>query len=181
MEDQEALTGEDPQTQEVMIDQFELENFKRKLMAEQSLGGGLIGGFLGMAVGALLWAIITYVTEYQVGLVAIGVGFLAGLGVRILGKGFDTVFGIIGALMALFGVILGNYLTILLVVMAEFELSAAEVISLGLNFPLIIETVIETFNLMDLLFYGLAIYAGYRASFRRITEEEIRALQPHQP
>lgn len=181
MEDQETNTGEEPQTQEFMIDQFELENFKRKLMTEQSLGGAIIGGFLGMTLGALLWAIITYVTEYQVGLVAIGVGFLAGLGVRILGKGFDTVFGIIGALMALFGVILGNYLTILLVVMAEFGLTAAEVISLGLDFPLIIEAMIETFNLMDLLFYGFAIYAGYRASFRRITEEEIRSLQPHQP
>lgn len=62
--------------------------------------------------------------------------------------------------MALFGVILGIYLTVLLVVMVEFGLSAAEVISLGLNFPLIIEAMIETINLMDLFFYGFAIYAG---------------------
>lgn len=58
-----------------MIDQFELENFKRKLMAEQSLGGGLIGGFLGMTIGVLLWAIITHVTEYQVVLWPLESGF----------------------------------------------------------------------------------------------------------
>ena len=31
---------------------------------------------------------------------------------------------------------------------------------------------IETFDFMDLLFYGIAIYEGYRFSFRNMTEEE---------
>jgi len=33
-----------------------------------------------------------------------------------------------------------------------------------------------TFNPMDLLFYGLAVYAGYRFSFRRISAEELAKL-----
>ena len=33
-----------------------------------------------------------------------------------------------------------------------------------------------TFQVMDLLFYALAVYEGYRFSFRRITEAETRRL-----
>ena len=32
-----------------------------------------------------------------------------------------------------------------------------------------------TFSPMDLLFYGIAVYEGFKLSFRRITHEEIRA------
>lgn len=33
-----------------------------------------------------------------------------------------------------------------------------------------------TFQVMDLLFYAIAVYEGYRFSFRRIPEEETRRL-----
>jgi hypothetical protein len=32
-----------------------------------------------------------------------------------------------------------------------------------------------TFSPMDLLFYGIAVYEGFKLSFRKITHEEIRA------
>lgn len=31
----------------------------------------------------------------------------------------------------------------------------------------------ETFNFMDIVFYAIAIYEGYKFSFRVITEEEL--------
>jgi hypothetical protein len=35
------------------------------------------------------------------------------------------------------------------------------------------EVMMDAFSPMDLLFYGIAIYEGYKFSFRQITEEEL--------
>ena len=43
----------------------------------------------------------------------------------------------------------------------------------NLNIGLTIELIKETFHPMDFLFYGIAIYEGYKFSFRELSEEEI--------
>ena len=43
---------------------------------------GLIGGAIAMLVGAIVWGAVTYFTEYQIGWMAIGVGFLVGLAIK---------------------------------------------------------------------------------------------------
>lgn len=160
---------------------FEQENARRKIEVEQNLGLGLVGGLGGMLIGAVIWALITYLTDYQLGIAAIGVGYLAGMGVQRLGKGLSQPFGMVGAITAGIGVILGNYLTILLLAMRELGLSVAEVIQVGTDFPLVLEIMIDFFSPIDLLFYGLAVYYGYRTSFRKLTEEELKTLQGVQP
>ncbi|MEJ2510629.1 MAG: hypothetical protein P8Y72_03430 [Anaerolineales bacterium] len=66
------------------------------LKLQQNLGLGIIGGAIGGLLGAVVWAAVTYLTEYQIGWLALGVGYLVGIGVRLLGKGIDKVFGIAG-------------------------------------------------------------------------------------
>jgi hypothetical protein len=44
--------------------------------ADQNLSFGIVGGAVAAAVGATIWAIITAVTNYQIGWMAVGVGFL---------------------------------------------------------------------------------------------------------
>jgi hypothetical protein len=70
----------------------------------------LLGGLAGLAaaiVGAVIWAVITVTTDHQIGWMALGVGALVGFALRI-GNG-GKAFGILGALFALFGCVLGNY------------------------------------------------------------------------
>lgn len=170
-----------PPSNEMQPLSFEQESALRKIEAEQNLGLGLIGGLGGMTIGAIIWALITYFTEYQLGIAAIGVGFLAGMGVRLLGKGLSQPFGIIGAVTAGIGVVLGNYLMILMLAMQEFGLSITQVIQVAFDFPLMIEIMVDLFTPIDLLFYGLAVYYGYRTSFRKFTDEELSTLQGKQP
>jgi hypothetical protein len=118
---------------------------------------GIVGGVIGAAVGAALWAIITMVTDYQIGWMAIGIGFLTGLGMRTLGKGRSPVFGIVGAALALAGVIIGNLIVIHLILQREFsgiQLTPSEYIE-------ILTTSLEP---VDYLFYGLALFTGFRFS-----------------
>ncbi|HEY8934885.1 MAG TPA: hypothetical protein VIM65_06670 [Cyclobacteriaceae bacterium] len=146
--------------------------YREKLKLEQRLFPGIAGGAGAAIIGAILWAVITVVTNYQIGYMAVGVGFLVGISVRYFGKGIDPVFGIIGASLALIGCLLGNVLTMLALGAQAENISFIDVL-LYANYSLIPDAMMETFSPMDVLFYGIAIYEGYKFSFRVITDEEV--------
>lgn len=141
-----------------------------QLKSEQNLMGSMLGGFLGAIIGAALWAIVTAVTKYQIGYMAIGVGFLVGFMVKKLGQGVEKHFGFVGALWALIGCFLGNILAVLIMISYEADITLLEILPV-LNLENLVGLATDTFDLMDLLFYGIAAYEGYRFSF--LTEGEI--------
>ena len=145
-----------------------IENLK----LEQNLGLGIVGGCIGGLLGAIIWAAITYFTEYQIGWMSIGVGFLVGFGVGTLGKGIDKIFGVVGGVIALASVLLGNFLVYIGYLAKAVEVEYFEMLRY-FNYSMTLELFKEMFVVMDLLFYAIAIYAGYRFSFRKVTQEQL--------
>ena len=156
---------------EVQIDPVMVEMAMEKFRSEQNLTGGVLAGSAGALVGAAIWAVITVLTDYQIGWMAVGVGFLVGIAIRTIGKGIDTVFGVVGAAMAIFGCLLGNLFTVCYFVSIAEKMDFFEVFS-RLNLTIIANLLKATFSPMDLLFYAIAVYEGYKLSFRKIPEEE---------
>lgn len=144
-----------------------------RLRPEQNLIGGLLAGLAASAVGAAVWAVVTDVTGYQIGWMAVGVGFLVGIAVRTVGKGLDTIYGVIGAGLALLGCLAGNLFAVVGLVAQQESLTYVDVLS-RLNGDIVMELMTATFSPMDLLFYGIAIYEGYKLSFRRIMLDELK-------
>lgn len=68
---------------------------------------GIVGGLGGAMIGAAIWWGLIRMTGYELGLVAIGVGVLAGLGVVKFG-GRGATMQIIGGLCAVLGITLGK-------------------------------------------------------------------------
>jgi uncharacterized membrane protein YsdA (DUF1294 family) len=159
----------------VSIDPQKLERYMNRIRDEQKLSLGIIGGFLGAAIGAVLWAVVTVVTEYQIGYMALGVGFLAGFGVRLLGKGIDAKFQYVGAALALMGCLAGNLMVIIIFGSLETGISITTILS-RLTPAVIVDLYTATFNVMDLLFYGLAITIGYKYSLKTIPKEDLEKL-----
>lgn len=164
------------EAEKLQLDQDKLDRYLFNLRSEQNLPLGILACVVSALAGGIVWALITVATKYQIGYMAVAVGFLVGYANRYFGKGIDKIHGIIGAVFALLGCILGNLFST-----AGF---ASEQESVGLmtvlgtlfsNFSMITSILKETFQPMDILFYGIAIYEGYRFSFREITEEEIIA------
>jgi len=145
------------------------------IRARQSLPLGIAGGVAGGLIGAIVWATLSALTNYQIGYMAVGVGFLVGFGVRTLGRGIDRTFGIAGALIAFLGCIAGNLGAILFAITKHADVSIGTLLA-KLTPAMMLKLLQLDFQPMDLLFYGLAIYFGYRYSIRYLTPQEVATL-----
>jgi hypothetical protein len=169
MENTEELNTEN---ENLTIDTDKLQRFNERLRMEQNLPLATIAGLGAALIGAILWAVITVTTKFQIGYMAVAIGLMVGFSVRFAGKGIDQPFGIVGAVLAFLGCVLGNWLSTVGFIADAESVSYMDVL-LGIDYALFPEIMAETFSPMDILFYGLAIYEGYKFSFREVTEEEV--------
>lgn len=128
---------------------------------------GLIAGGVAMLLGAIVWAAITYFTNYQIGWMSIGVGYLIGLAIRKFGNGNSIAFGVMGGLLSLAACVIGNLLFYSGVIAASEGMSFFQVFFLMLINPVgTAEVFVAAFEIIDLLFYALAVYTGFRNSYQ---------------
>ena len=174
MEQQEEHNSAAESSQEIPEQQLQMA--LAALRSEQNLPAGTIAGLVAALGGSAVWALITVLAEYQIGWMAIGVGFLVGFAVRMAGKGIGPVFGVIGAGLSLIGCLIGNLLTMIYFLAVNEEVAFLDALG-QLDLDLAIEIMVATFDYMDILFYGIAVYVGYKYAFRQVTQEDLnRAL-----
>lgn len=138
-----------------------------RLLAGQNLGMAVAAGAISALVGAAVWAGITVATHYQIGWMAVGIGFLVGYAVRVAGHGVQPIFGVIGAVFALLGCLLGNLFGSAGFIAIENDVSYWMVVS-SITPSMALEILEVTFSPIDLLFYGIAVYEGFKFAFTRV-------------
>lgn len=144
-----------------------------ELDTDSNLINGWVGGGIAMLLSAILWGLITYYTDFHNKLLAIGVGFLVGLGVRVFGKGETFIFGISSAGLSLAGCVLGNFLYYTSLIALENNQPFFETFFSLINAPnKVIELFIDSFKLRDLILYVVAIYVGYKVALDKEEKTE---------
>jgi hypothetical protein len=154
------------------IDPLILKATLQRLRSEQNLVLAVLAGGAAVLLGACVWAAITFATSFQIGWMAVGVGFLVGYAVRTFGKGIDKSFAVVGALWSLAGCAVGNLLSVIGVISKHQNVPFFDLIE-KLNPEIVANLMQTTFSPMDLLFYGIAVYEGYRFSLRQITQGDL--------
>src|SRR5690349_21230794 len=125
----------------------------------------VVVGLVAMLAGAALWALVTVLTQMELGLMAIVVGFVVGLGIQKVRKRPNKNFGILGAVLALAGCLLGNALSF--VAFAAQQSGGSFIAVLMTVSPAsLLSAMAQNFAAMDLLFYGIAIYEGFKFGSR---------------
>jgi hypothetical protein len=127
---------------------------------------GVAAGCGGMFLGAVVWAFITVVVDYQIGWMAIGLGALVGVSIKFFGKGQDILFGIVSALLSVMGIICGNLLSLSYFLSKNPNFIDASIPGIFLSVifqPSYAMSLLGSmFRPIDLIFYALAVSAGYR-------------------
>lgn len=134
--------------------------------------GGLFAAFL----GAFLWSVITIAINFQIGYMALGLGLLVGLSVQFYGAGFEKKFGILGGSLSFLACFIGNFFGQLGLMANAEGMSFVEVVPF-INAELSISIITESFQLIDFVFYAIAIYEGYYFSFRKVNSMFLTKFQ----
>jgi hypothetical protein len=95
----QPMTKEKPKSVNSLpvFDETKAKMLLQQIRNNQNLSMALVGGLGAAILGSVVWAVITSLTNYQIGFMAIGVGFLVGYAVRRMGQGVDPSFGYVGA------------------------------------------------------------------------------------
>jgi hypothetical protein len=118
-----------------------------------------------MLAGAVLWALVTVITQTELGLMAILVGFLVGFAIQKTRKAPNVNFGILGAALALAGCLMGNALSLVVFAAQHTGTPVLDTLFHACVTGLL-SVMTENFSAMDLLFYGIAIYEGFKFGSR---------------
>lgn len=161
-----------------MIDQLSEESIN-KLREYQDFPAAIIGGLLLTLIGALIWAAVSVITQYQIGYMAIGIGVMVGFGVRYFGAGVDRKFGILAAVLSVFSCLLGNFFAQIGFVAQAQGLTYLQTIKL-FDYSLLPDILSETFSPMDIVFYAIAIGAAFKYSYRKVSPEELELMHEQQ-
>lgn len=167
MSEEQEQKADENKAPEPAIDPRQMERLLEEARSHQNLASGALAGAVVALVCAFIWAGITLVTKYQLGLMAIALGIAVGFAVRKFGRGVDISFGVTGAVEALLGCLLGNLLIVCLVIANQTDVPFMVILS-RLSPDLIVSLISKTFDPMDLLFYGIATYEGYKFAFYRL-------------
>jgi hypothetical protein len=129
----------------------------------------LAGGLLAAIVGGIVWGLIVILTDYEVGFVAWGLGFLAGFAVvRFAGGRKGLPLQAIAIASSLVGIVLGKYIAYVYflkeAVREQVSEEAADSISYfdGDVISAFREDFSDVFSGFDLLWAGLAIITAWR-------------------
>lgn len=132
---------------------------------KQNFAVALAAGIVAAITGGIVWAVVTVTTEFQIGFMAIGVGLLVGFAVR-LGHGRTQVFALTGAVLALLGCLLGNFLSMVGFFAKAQHVDVFTALS-AVDLAKVPTVMTQAFDVMDLVFYGIAVYEGYRFSTQK--------------
>jgi len=130
-----------------------------------STGLALLAGLVAGIAGGIVWGLLVKYSDYEVGIVAWGVGFVVGLAVVTAARGRRSVdLQAIAIVSALLGVLVGKYLGFAFAVQeAERDFGIETGLLSGEMFSLFRENLREVFGLYDILWTGLAAASAWFA------------------
>jgi hypothetical protein len=130
-----------------------------------ALGPGIAGGLIAAVVGGFLWGLIVILSEYEVGIAAWGIGFLAGFGVvRFAGGAKGTPLQVVAVVSSLLGIVLGKYISYAYF----FKQAVSERFDVDISyldseiFRAFRENLSNVFGGFDLLWAALAVMTAWR-------------------
>ena len=129
-----------------------------------SLLPAVAAGLVAAIVSGIVWGLILKFSDYEIGIVAWGIGFVTGTAVVLATQGAKGPrLQAIAVVSALVGILLGKYLGYAFAIQKDADAAG---VSIGLfsgdMFRFFREDLDRVFGLFDLLWVGLAVFTAWR-------------------
>jgi hypothetical protein len=139
--------------------------YSQLMKEKQNIALGIIGGIAALIIGLAAWTGTMLLVSYKLDWMALGVGLLIGYSVRLLGKGVEPKFGVIGAVLAFIGSVAGNLLTACIIFANGKSISFFSVLP-QLNPKTVLYFLKAVIGPFDVIFCLGAILIGYYFAFK---------------
>ena len=139
-----------------------------------------LAGLVAAIAGGVVWALIVRWTDYEIGFVAWGIGWIVGTAVVFGARNARGVpFQIVAVLLALLGIAIGKYLAFVWVGQDELGPLGVELPVFSADtFDLWWDSRADVWSWWDLLWIGLAVYTAFRIPQ---PEEEPHPVESREP
>ncbi|MFT4554362.1 MAG: hypothetical protein ACI9S8_003013 [Chlamydiales bacterium] len=126
----------------------------------------LLVGIFASVTGSLGWLAVSTVSSFQIGYMAVAVGILVGWSMRFVAGEGSRKLAFSSATLSFFGCIGGNLLSACYYVAKAHELPFLDLfVTLDPGYSWYLLT--QTFDIMDLIFYGIGIVQGYQMCVKK--------------
>ncbi len=146
-----------------------MEQAQKEQLDSGSIVTGAVGGIAAAAVGGAVWGLIIIFANYELGIVAWGIGLLAGLAVVLFARGKrGTPLQIVAVISGILGIVIGKYISfyhyLKIAVEEEHGVEAAQgvVIFSAQVIQLFVENIGSMLSGFDILWVVLAVYTAWR-------------------
>jgi hypothetical protein len=143
------------------------KEYLENIQSKENFPRAVLAGAVTAILCILLWAFITYVTNYQIGYMATAVGYLIGFVTNITGQGVSKKFQIFSGALSILSCLIGNLAVVFIQLYFRSNFSYEYILDI-FDFTFLISTYIETIQFVDFLFYAIAFYAGYKYSIANL-------------
>ena len=146
-----------------------LQVVESERLSTSSMVRGVAGGIGAAIIGGVIWWVIVVVTDYEIGFMAVGLGFLTGFGVLLVSGGKRGVpLQAVAVVSGVLGIVLGKYFLYVYflrqVVEEQFGRAAASTVTLlsGDVLDAFVTDFTVVFSGWDILWVALAIYTAWK-------------------
>ncbi|MBJ6362332.1 hypothetical protein ACFOQM_13610 [Paenibacillus sp. GCM10012307] len=128
-----------------------------------------LGALVASIIGGAVWALILVITEYELGLIAWGIGGLAGYVVYLLTQHVTKANQTTAVISALLGIVLGKFFIVAYMMKDVFGSMLNKVV-----FQIFTENFISFFGKMDILFVLFAVLTAWHLPLRLSLQRQQR-------
>ncbi len=141
----------------------QLDPVSAQLKARSGLAGAVFAGAVAGALGVAAWVLLTWQTGSIFVVMALGIGYLVGMAVRVFGGSSKPIFGLTAALLTLVASVFGLVLSAAAIIARQEELPFQEVVG-SLDPAIVIQVLEQVTSPITIIILLFAVYESFRVA-----------------
>ncbi len=148
-----------------VVSASEYDDMIEKINKEANFPLAIFLGIVFGLIGAIAWALISKITGYNIGIIALLIGFLVSQGFIIAGKSTKIGMGIIAAIIAFISILLGNLIIAFIGIAEYLDMEFFELLQVFDYQTYMLDLIKEIHSPLTIVFYLISMSTAFKRSY----------------